>query len=88
MDVLRWHTQTQLLTPERLANVEAVVTKSISGHKTERMREHYSSVQLSEQRESIGRLLRLVKPSVPASGHRDKGCSDSPKGAPASERSA
>jgi hypothetical protein len=36
-------------------------TKSISGHKTERMREHYSSVQPSEQRESIGRLLRLVK---------------------------
>jgi hypothetical protein len=127
MDVLRWHTQTQLLTLEqresdllfpeedggfrsdrfltkafaaagqltgvkkkftprgmrrtfndlaRLANVEAVVTKSISGHKTERMREHYSSVQPSEQRESIGRLLRLVKPPVPASGHRDKGCSE------------
>ena len=127
MDVLRWHTQTQLLTPEqresdllfpaedggfrsdrfltkafaaagqltgvkkkftprgmrrtfndlaRLANVEAVVTKSISGHKTERMREHYSSVHPSEQRESIGRLLRLVKPPVPASGHRDKGCSE------------
>jgi integrase len=143
MDVLRWHTQTQLLTLEqresdllfpeedggfrsdrfltkafaaagqltgvkkkftprgmrrtfndlaRLANVEAVVTKSISGHKTERMREHYSSVQPSEQRESIGRLLRLVKPPVPASGHRDKGCSErcseSPKGAPASERTA
>src|SRR4051812_24197391 len=45
----------------RLANVEAIVTKSISGHKTERMREHYSSVQPSEQRESIGRVLRPVQ---------------------------
>jgi hypothetical protein len=118
MDVLRWHMETQLETPEqqesellfpaedggfrsdrfltkafattaqltglkkrftprgmrrtfndlaRLANVEAVVTKSISGHKTDRMREHYSSVQPSEQRESIGRLLRLVRPMEVAS---------------------
>ncbi len=72
----------------RLANVEAVVTKSISGHKTERMREHYSSVQPSEQRESIGRLLRLVKPAEGVSKRRDKRCSTTPKGAPVSERSA
>jgi hypothetical protein len=76
----------------RLANVEAVVTKSISGHKTERMREHYSSVQPSEQRESIGRLLRLVKPAGTIAKPPDKGCSEgsseSPKGAPASERTA
>jgi integrase len=76
----------------RLANVEAVITKSISGHKTERMREHYSSVQPSEQRESIDRLLRLVKPAGTVSKHRDngcsEGCSESPKGAPASERTA
>jgi integrase len=136
MDVLRWHLETQLLTPEqqesellfpadnggfrsecfltkafaavgdmigltktftprgmrrtfndlaRLANVEAIVTKSISGHKTERMREHYSSVQPSEQRESIGRLLRLVKPapsSKPLPEGCSEGCSDSSKGAP------
>jgi hypothetical protein len=37
------------------------VTKSISGHLTDRMREHYSTVQPIEQRESIGRVLRLVK---------------------------
>ena len=70
----------------RLANVEAIITKSISGHKTERMREHYSSVQPSEQRESIGRLLRLVKPA-PSSAEPlregcSEGCSDAPKGAP------
>jgi integrase len=139
MDVVRWHVETQLETPEqkesellfpaedggfrsnrflteafaqarqltgiqkkftprgmrrtfndlaRLANIEAVVTKSISGHKTERMREHYSSVQPSEQRDSIGRLLRLVKPAGAASNTRDKGCSATPKGAPAAEKTA
>ena len=44
----------------RVANVEALVTRSISGHLTEQMREHYSTVSPSEQRESIGRVLRLV----------------------------
>jgi integrase len=44
----------------RTARVEALVTKSISGHVTDRMREHYSTVQPTEQRESIGRVLRLV----------------------------
>jgi integrase len=112
MDVLRWHLDTQLLTPEqrasellfpaedgtfrsecfltkafatvsgliglkkkftprgmrrtfndlsRLAKVEALVTRSISGHLTEQMREHYSTVSSVEQRESIGRVLRLVR---------------------------
>ena len=45
----------------RTARVEALVTKSISGHLTERMREHYSTVHPVEQRESIGAVLRLVK---------------------------
>lgn len=45
----------------RAAKVEALVTKSISGHLTERMREHYSTVHPVEQRESIGAVLRLVK---------------------------
>jgi hypothetical protein len=72
----------------RLANVEAAITKSISGHKTDRMREHYSSVQPSEQRESIGRLLRLAKPGEGRSTLEkgcSEGCSDLPKGAPAKE---
>lgn len=120
MDELRWHVETQLVTPEqrasellfpaedgtfrsesfltkvfaavgrliglkkkftprgmrrtfndlaRVANVEAIVTKSISGHLTEQMREHYSTVSPVEQRESIGRVLRLVKAGeVNASG--------------------
>ena len=130
MEVLRWHVETQLTTPEqkasellfpaedggfrsepfltkafanggaliglkksftprgmrrtfndlaRLAKVEAIVTKCISGHLTDRMREHYSTVTPDEQRESIGRLLRLVKG---AGRHEEpaqvvlKGCSD------------
>jgi integrase len=110
MDVLRWHVETQLVTPEqkasellfpaedggfrsesflkkafvtvghliglekqftprgmrrtfndlaRVANVEAIVTKSISGHLTERMREHYSTVTPDEQRSSIGNVVQL-----------------------------
>jgi hypothetical protein len=34
---------------------------SISGHATDRMREHHSTAQPVEQREGIGRMLRLVK---------------------------
>jgi integrase len=44
----------------RLASVEAVITKSISGHQTDRMREHYSSVSPEEQRRSIGNVLTLI----------------------------
>jgi integrase len=50
----------------RLAKVEAVVTKSISGHQTDRMREHYSTVTLDEQRRSIGNVVQLFVP--PKSG--------------------
>jgi len=50
----------------RLAKVEAVVTKSISGHQTDRMREHYSTVTPDEQRRSIGNVVQLFVP--PKSG--------------------
>lgn len=137
LDVLRWHVETQLETPEqiacdllfprndggfrsesalkkafaevgraiklkkkftprgmrrtfndlaRAAKVESLVTKSISGHLTDRMKEHYSTVSPSEQRESIGRLLGLVQPEAtspgaPASG-APGGAPISPGGAP------
>jgi integrase len=131
MDVLRWHADTQLETPEqrasdllfpaedgrlrsehilrkpfarvsaliglpihftprglrrtfndlaRIANVEAIVTKSISGHLTEQMRQHYSTVTPVEQRESIGRLLRLVHTT---SANDDAPRGGAPSGAPA-----
>jgi hypothetical protein len=38
----------------RVAKVEALVTKSISGHQTDRMREPYSTVTPDEQRRSTG----------------------------------
>jgi integrase len=116
MDVLRWHVETQLPTPQqqasellfpsvtgrfrspsvlnkpfadvaerielgkkfsqrglrrtfndlaRNANVEGLVTKSISGHKTDRMKDHYSTVSGAEQCEGIGRVVKLVE-SAPA----------------------
>jgi integrase len=46
----------------RAANVEALVTKSISGHQTDRMREHYSTVTPDEQRRSIGNVVSLFGP--------------------------
>ncbi len=46
----------------RIAKVEAIVTKSISGHLTDRMREHYSTVTPDEQRESIGNVVSLFGP--------------------------
>jgi len=46
----------------RLAKVEAIVTKSISGHQTDRMRERYSTVTPEEQRRSIGNVVQLFGP--------------------------
>jgi integrase len=60
----------------RLARVEAVVTKSISGHITDRMREHYSTVTPEEQRRSIRNVVNLF-------GDRKSG-EGSGEGAPAS----
>lgn len=112
LEVLRWHVETQLVTPEqeesellfpsitggfraptvlnkpfaaiseaielgysftqkdmrrafndlaRAAKVEAIVTRSISGHLTERMQHHYSTVRPDEQRESIARVIELFR---------------------------
>jgi integrase len=44
----------------RVADLEGVVTMSISGHRTERMRDHYSSVSAGEQRDGIGKVLQLA----------------------------
>ncbi len=53
---------------QSLAKVEAIVTKSISGHQTERMRERYSTVTPEEQRRSIGNVVQLFGPRPPQSG--------------------
>jgi hypothetical protein len=57
----------------RAAHVETLVTKTISGHVTDRMREHYSTMQPVEQRESIGRMLRLVKGGAVTSDAAESG---------------
>lgn len=51
----------------RIAGVDAVVTKSMTGHVTERMREHYSTVGIGERQAAIGKVADLV------SGSRDRG---------------
>lgn len=41
----------------RAADVAAIVTRSISGHATERMQDHYSTVNAGEQRASIAKVI-------------------------------
>ena len=45
----------------RAAGVNTVVLKSVSGHLTDDMVEHYSSVRGDEQRESIGKVIDLME---------------------------
>lgn len=70
----------------RAAKVESLVTKSISGHLTDRMKDHYSTVSPVEQRESIGRVLGLVKrrtkPTEAPSSGAPGGTPTPPSGAP------
>ncbi len=49
----------------RAARVESIITRSISGHLTERMQHHYSTVNTAEQREGIARVIRLFKKPAP-----------------------
>ena len=44
----------------RRAGVDSVVIRSLTGHVTERMREHYSTVALDEKRAALASVIRLV----------------------------
>jgi integrase len=44
----------------RLANVDAVVRRALTGHVTEEMQRHYSTVGLDEKRAAVAGVLRLV----------------------------
>ncbi len=46
----------------RRAGVDAVVTRALTGHVTERMRERYSTVALEEKRAAVAGVLRLIHP--------------------------
>lgn len=66
----------------RLARVEAVVTKSISGHQTDRMREHCSTVTPDEQRRSIiSNVVNLFGPRKSGEGSGE-GARESGEGDP------
>lgn len=133
MEVLRWHVDTQLATPEqqesdllfpsvtggyraptvlnkpfkdvseaiglgyvftqrgmrrtfndlaRLAKVEDLVTRSISGHLTEQMQHHYSTVRGAEQQAGIAKVIRLLDAPDKAPSRADKGTDRTPRNVP------
>ncbi|HEY0252741.1 MAG TPA: site-specific integrase [Kofleriaceae bacterium] len=48
----------------RLANVDAVVRRALTGHVTEEMQRHYSTVGMDEKRAAVAGVLRLVPVSA------------------------
>lgn len=44
----------------RAAEVQDLVTRSISGHATERMQHHYSTVRGEEQEQGLGKVVSLM----------------------------
>jgi integrase len=48
----------------RLANVDAVVRRALTGHVTEEMQRHYSNVGMDEKRAAVAGVLRLVPPEA------------------------
>jgi integrase len=65
----------------RAAAIEGVVTRSISGHLTERMQHHYSTVNADEQRGSIARVIDLMEARDERTAH-ESDPSGAPGGAP------
>ena len=49
----------------RHANVDAVVRRALTGHVTEEMQRHHSTVGIDEKRAAIAGVPRLVPPSAP-----------------------
>jgi hypothetical protein len=44
----------------RKALVESVVTRSISGHATEQMKQHYETVNVEEKRQNLAKVISLA----------------------------
>jgi hypothetical protein len=44
----------------RAANVADIVTRSISGHRTEEMQRHYSTVSPDEQRAGLAKVIDIA----------------------------
>jgi integrase len=68
----------------RAAQVNDLVTRSISGHLTEKMQAHYSTVNGGEQREALAKVIRLVDHRAPVTGSA-LGANTSPNSAPGGE---
>jgi hypothetical protein len=45
----------------RAAEVRDIVTRSVSGHSSEAMQRHYSTVSSREQKEGLARVVSLAK---------------------------
>jgi integrase len=58
----------------RRAQVHDTVTRSISGHATAAMQEHYSTASREEQREAIGRVLSLAQARARKQGSSGEAC--------------
>jgi integrase len=57
----------------RRAGVDAVITKSLTGHVTEKMREVYSTVGLDEKRAAVANVHRLVAKAASSATSRRSG---------------
>lgn len=53
----------------RRANVDAVVRRALTGHVTEEMQRHYSTVGMDEKRAAVAGVLRLVPPERKPGGN-------------------
>jgi integrase len=63
----------------RLANVDAVVRRALTGHVTEQMQRKYSTVGLAEKRAAVAGVIRLIPPDrnpVSEGGGGSKGGSE------------
>jgi retron-type reverse transcriptase len=52
----------------RAAQIEDIVARSISGHLTQEMGEHYSTVNATEQRAALAKVIQLFTPALRAGG--------------------
>jgi hypothetical protein len=57
----------------RAAEVGDLVTRSISGHATETMQRHYSTVSLEEQRRGLSNVIHLLRAPTPNTEPREGG---------------
>ena len=56
----------------RAAEVQDIVTRSISGHSTERMQHHYSTVRGHEQHEGLSKVVDLMTARAERASSKEK----------------